>query len=1782
MTIVLLHFLSKINFNLNTSKIVYYFLILLAMLMTNSASSQVTADFTTMNPTTACGSLIVEFQDLSTGNPTSWLWDFGNGNTSTLKNPVAIYTTPGYYDVKLTESDGVFSDTKIEVSYIKVYDNPISNIDIASSNIGCFPHTVDFLDFTTSSAPIVSYFWDFGDGGNSSLQNPTYNYSSVGLYTVSLLVTDANACQDLVIMPAYIETLNRPQADFLADKLFSCNAIEMISFNDLSIGSNLTYFWDFGDGTTSTLQNPTHNYNTGVYMVSLIVNNGTCSDTLILVDYIEVGAVVTTNFISNIVSTCTDLSVQFTDFSTNGVDTWLWDFGDGNTSVLQNPTHVYTVAGNYDVVLETSIGMDCFSDKVVIGAVEVFGKPNIVFSSNGVYSCDTPFVVDFMDQTIDAASWNWDFGNGNTSTLKNPTEIYNSIGTYTVRLTVTAINLCTDTLLSTNYISIEKPLANFRSTALSGCNPFNTSFIDSSISNQSITSWNWDFGDGNTSSSQSPNHLYTSSGTYDVSLQIINNWGCTDSKIISSYIQVADPPQSDFIGAPNIICAGTTVNFNDLSFSDFPVDGWYWDFGDGNTSTIKNPSNTYNLVGNYNVSLIASTLGCTDTFAINDYIEVIEPTAFFIAAYNCPDPLKVDFTNLSIGADLVSWDFGDGTTSSQINPIHTFPSRGTYNVMLSATNNTTGCTHDFVLPVKITEPIANFTYFANTNLSLDSVGCKPFHAFLKNTSQDVSYYKVLWEDGYVGYGRIDHLFDMIGTFDVTMVIWDVHGCKDTFVYNDMYSIKGVDADFEVTNIMGCDSMLVAFNDLTVPNSAVQWQFGDGGTSNLNQPQYIYYNEGLYDITLYAESSYGCRDTMRKLEYIAFVYPEADFTVSQTSTCYDIPINFTNLSSGLVLSYIWDFGDGTTSNNFNNTHSYNQNGVFDITLSVVDSFGCTNILLQSAYISVQEPIADFSANTVSSNCPPLISGFNNLSSTDATLWTWDFGDGTISTVNSPSHLYANSGVYDVKLMVENSFGCRDTFVQNGLINISGPLGSLSILDNNICFDDTAFFTLTAVNTSNYFWDFGDGTFSVDSLPMHLYLNPGVFYPSLVLQNSSSCQFTVESQDSIVVNGLNIDAGNTISICKNDSIMLSVVSDSGSIIWSPANVLSNPNIPNPVAMPNTTTIFSVTISDGKCDNFDTVRVVVNQDIPVPSMNFSNQCEDDTLIITANSGLNTNNISWLWDLGNGSNSILQNPTHQFSTSGSYLLSLLVVNLDNSCETKIYETVDIYANPTSDFMADEVCFGELSSFNDISTSASGSLVQWTWDFGDGVGVSILKNPKYQYATDGSFLVNLSVLSDYGCENQITKTVMVNPLPIADFTSNDACLDDFNYFQSTSTIGLGNITNWYWIFGDGTTFSGDRETQHQYLIDGTFDVNLMVISDKGCQGEIMQEVLVYPIPNPIFSANFFCIGDNTSFYDNSNITSGNIIAWDWNFGDGIGTANYTNPTYQFVNMGTYPVSLTIMSDKLCESSITNYITISPLPMVNIYTSEKACVGEEIKFVDLSLVENGYITDWNWNFGDATTSDKQEVTHTYNNAGTYSVSLDITSNLGCTQSKTFPNMINIYSNPIADFMASTQFLSIMNPEVSFFDKSVDASRWLWDFGFGEISAEQNPTVTYSDTGRYIVSLIVTNAFGCSDKMQNEILVRPEFTIFIPNAFTPNNDGLDDDFMAYGDGLKSYQMIIYNRWGEQIFQSDNKAFGWNGKDRFDNYLPNGIYLYYIAVTDFNTKPWVYNGEVNLMR
>jgi PKD repeat protein len=432
------------------------FLSLLVSCGGNDGATSPFAEFSTpvaefsASPTTGNAPLTVAFSDQSTGGSvTLWFWDFGDGGTSTEQDPSHDYATAGTYTVSLTVTGPKGSDTITKVDHITV--TPFAEFS-ASPTTGNAPLTVAFSD-QSSGGIVTSWLWDFGDGGTSVIQNPSHTYNE-GTYTVSLNVTGPNG-SDTNTKPNLIAVGPLPPppiADYSASQT-TVPATFPVNFTDLSTGVISTWSWDFGDGGTSTAQNPAHIYlSSGVYSVSLTTTGPGGSDSLTQADYITVTPLA--NFSADNTAGTVPLGVQFTDLSTGGATSWLWDFGDGGTSTAQNPAHTYVTSGTYTVAL-TATGL---------GGPNTITKPNYISTSPtpppvADFSADNtagtaPLGVQFTDLSTGVIStWSWDFGDGGTSTEQDPSHNYATSGTYTVSLTVTGPG-GDNTIAKTNYIDV--------------------------------------------------------------------------------------------------------------------------------------------------------------------------------------------------------------------------------------------------------------------------------------------------------------------------------------------------------------------------------------------------------------------------------------------------------------------------------------------------------------------------------------------------------------------------------------------------------------------------------------------------------------------------------------------------------------------------------------------------------------------------------------------------------------------------------------------------------------------------------------------------------------------------------------------------------------------------------------------------------------------------------------------------------------------------------------------------------------------------------------------------------------------------------------------------------------------------------------------------------------------------------------------------------------------------------------------------------------------------------
>lgn len=624
----------------------------LYILRMNDGTLEDVAAFGSASPLSGNAPLDVQFTDSSTGSVTAWLWEFGDGQSSTEQHPLHTYTQPGSYFVTLrVTGPGMLSDVRNFTVPINVGPNLNLSADFSSDAVmGALPLTVNFSD--SSTGIVDDWFWDFGDGSTSTLQNPSHTYNSVGFFDVSLSISNSGE-SDSLTRTDYIEVLPpAPTAAFSADVTSGLSPLD-VNFSDQSLGLPTSWLWDFGDGGSSTLQDPMHTFNTGSYTIALTATNSSGSDTLIQTDLIVVQPPApVAAFSASVMQGGLPLVVQFTDLSTQAPTAWSWDFGDGGSSTLQHPQHTYTQAGSYQVSLLASnaSGSDSFQ---LPGLILVVAAPPVASFGADPTGGILPLVVQFTDtSTDDPYSWDWDFGDGSQSTEQHPNHTYTTPGDFMVSLRV-GNPLGSDTALAASPISVlpPVPIANFSADVTSGIVPVSVNFTD--LSQNFPSSWAWDFGDGFSSTEQSPSHTYTTVGSYSVTLDVTNASGSSQYQLPTLIAVLPVQPDADFSADVTAGITPLAVQFTDLTTLAPSV--WLWKFGDGTTSSLQNPAHVYTDPGVYHVVLKVIAPSGKDIERKFNYIQAGLKTGIGAGQFEAqvpPDSVPLPWTPSSPGTQV--------------------------------------------------------------------------------------------------------------------------------------------------------------------------------------------------------------------------------------------------------------------------------------------------------------------------------------------------------------------------------------------------------------------------------------------------------------------------------------------------------------------------------------------------------------------------------------------------------------------------------------------------------------------------------------------------------------------------------------------------------------------------------------------------------------------------------------------------------------------------------------------------------------------------------------------------------------------------------------------------------------------------------------------------------------------------------------------------------------------------------------------------------------------------
>ena len=663
----------------------------------------------------------------------------------------------------------------------------------------------------------------------------------------------------------------------------------------------------------------------------------------------EISAVVpyspVANFSAAPTSGIAPLHVTFTNTTTRSVTTWAWDFGDGTTSAIKTPSHSYSTPGSYAVKL-TAVGPGGTSTKTAAIRVNAPSPPVTNFvgaPAKGI----APLLVSFTNTTVGRVdSWEWDFGDGmRISDVKSPVHLYTQPGSYTVKLTATNLGgtsvKTTAAPITVNVPPV--PVANFTMAPVHGIAPLTVRLANRTVGK--VDSWLWDFGDNSTSTEANPSHVFGQPGSYIVKLSA-TNLGGTGTKTSVAPIVVTPPPLpvANFSIAPAGGHVPLTVQF--VNRTTGKVDGWAWDFGDGNASTEKSPSHVYAQVGNYTVTLTATNIGGTSTKSTVTPIAVTLPPApvanFSVSPAAGTAPLSVRFVNLSKGkVDSWAWDFGDGNTSTQVSPTHVYTRVGNYTVTLSATNPGGISTQASVTPIAVSAPPAPVANFGVT----PAKGYAPLSVRSVNTtSGKVDSWAWDFGDGTSSTEKAPtHLYAAPGSYSVKLTATNLGGSSVKVAAAPIVvSLPPLPvANFSMSPASGFAELTVHFTNRSSGKvDSWLWDFGDGTASPEASPTHVYAQVGSYSVKLSATNLAGTAIKSSPTPLTATLPPLAvpSFSATPTSGYAPLSVRFVNRTRGKVDSWLWDFGDGTTSTEANPTHVYTQVGNSTVTLSAINLKG----------------------------------------------------------------------------------------------------------------------------------------------------------------------------------------------------------------------------------------------------------------------------------------------------------------------------------------------------------------------------------------------------------------------------------------------------------------------------------------------------------------------------------------------------------------------------------------------------------------------------------------------------------------------------------------------------------------------------------------------------------------------------------------------------------------------------------------------------------------------------
>ena len=1201
------------------------------------------------NLQTACAPTTIQFTDKSDprqGSLVSWNWKFGDGTTSSAQNPSHSYTQTGYYDIVLTVANsGGCSNTAATARYIRIVDGIQPNFTYDQVSPACTPpFNVNFLNQTAGPGNLT-YAWNFGTGANpngSSLANPSnITFPNAGDYTVNLQVVSSLGCsqtlQRTISFSQFAASFTAPATACLGGP---------VTFTNTSTPVSAGSIWDFGDGTTGSATPATKTYSAlGTYNVKLINRYAGCVDSTI-VPITVINAPVPDFSANDTVACQPNFTVQFTDKSPGSPTQWLWDFGDGQTSTAQNPSHTYAASGAFDVKLTTGGGTgSCSGTRTKTGYVNIAAPTVSINGANSLGTCVAgsggssdnimPTVHTTSVTPISSYAWTANGATPSSSTSATPTFSYAATGDYNISVVVTTADGCTASATST--VSVGTPVTSPTTPSFTIQNATTLADITTGGSvcgrdkilltaapNNAAYTYTWNFGDGNISDPQNTNTI-----TYSYSKPFVT------------------PPVSITLNLSNHGCplsANHTLTVN----PPFPNFGW----------TVPCPSDASPILFNSTDSSLVSA-----------------PTSY-------------------------AWDFGGLGTSNAANTSFQFTTLQPYNISLTIVDG--ACTQKYtkiLLLAKVFPALAPYPTPTCKNTSFDLTSTTTLNP---NTVTPGEYIKsYIWDFGtrhadttsYPG----DHTgIDTNGVYPTTLTTVDIYGCKVTSASTPV-TIVGPTARFHAPpSGGGCKNGPTVFTDAsgmdpsTKPVTSWTWTYGDGSSPqivNTNTTSHTYTDTGFYHVTLKVFDG-TCYDIWTSPDSVHITSPVANFGVPDSFYCPGVPLNFIDSSLGFGLKPTWTYGDGSASDNLG-SHTYTSPGLtYNVTLQIADTNSCTNQITKT--VNIQKPVAAFTIADTTAICTPLQTQFSSHSQFYDSLY-WNFGDGSTSTLPVTSHFYNTIDTFTATLYAYGPGGCYDSANRRVLVLNPATLTKLIYGPLEHCDSVLVNFSIVVPGYTSFFLGFGDGTSdnSGDTTSFHIYRNPNAYRPAIQMTDSTGCIVAFGGQKNIIVLGATpFYTASKHKFCDSSIVAFTdyTISNNGFATETYAFADGSPdttqspgtgafNVSKFFNKPGAWQVALKVTTDSGCSETYLDTILVYQ-TPHPLIALGSlACAGIVQFDGSITAPQVDTINWAWNFGNGQTAKVEDPAIHMD-AGNYSVTL-IASTNLGCADTTSKQLTIYPDP-------------------------------------------------------------------------------------------------------------------------------------------------------------------------------------------------------------------------------------------------------------------------------------------------------------------------------------------------------------------------------------------------------------------------------------------------------------------------------------------------------------------------